>query len=145
MIEFNLEAPQSDLDRTLAALANDRWLDSRYRKIVDRLTEEQKRHYRDVAQRTPYSPIYRGKLKPSGNVIAGGAGDLGYGIDTQSLFNDLTRPIVQDKAIVIESNLIYADAQESLLNRNHGESFFADDQDIFELAAAVIGDAFDRL
>lgn len=136
-INFQIEA-KGDIERILQALAEDRWLDSAAKRIAGKLTEAQRQHYLRIAREVPYSRWYQGKTKTSGNVTAGGRGDKGYGIDTGALFDSLT-PIVRDEAIIIESNIIYADDQESLLN-SKGGSFVLSDEEALDVVAGALED-----
>ena len=143
MTELNIEIEaKGDVERILQTLAEDRWLDSVAKQIAGKLTEAQRQHYLRIAREVPYSRWYQGKTKPSGNVAAGGRGDKGYGIDTGALFDSLS-PIVRDEAIIIESKLIYADDQESLLNRKGG-SFVLSDEEALDVVAGALEDWLDR-
>ena len=146
MIDLTVElTPESsDTDRVLRALLSDRWLDSPLRRIAQRLSAAERSHYLDVAKSTPYSKGYYGKKKPSGQVVVGGRGDFGYGIDTLRMIDDLSRPIIREKSIILDTDAPYADFQESLLS-DRGKSFMLDDDEALDIASIVLLEALDRL
>jgi hypothetical protein len=143
LIEFDITS-EDDITAVLQALASDRWLDSPLRQIAQRLSAAERQHYLEIARSTPYSSGYLGKTKPSGQVVAGGRGDRGYGIDTGALLESLSNPIIREQAIIIETPIIYADEQESLLNRK-GRSFLLDDEDALDIAEAVLVEYLEAL
>lgn len=146
MIDLSIELgpDATDADRVLRSLLSDRWLDSPLRRIAQRLSAAERSHYLDVAKSTPYSKGYYGKRKPSGQVVVGGRGDFGYGIDTLRMIDDLSRPIIQETTIILDTDAPYADFQASLL-ADRGKSFMIGDDEALDIASIVLLQALDAL
>lgn len=128
----------------LDTLSDGNWIKNALKRQIPRIEEVQRRQYEDVRQ-LPYSAAYIGRLKPSGKVAAGGAGDKGFALDTEALYGDVTKVrSIDDDMLQIYSDLIYAGYQEELIE-SKGSSLWADDEVYLGLMEMTLSTDIDKL
>ena len=84
------------------------------------IEELAKRHYLEIAE--------------SGR---GGTRDPRLGIESGAMFQDLTKPIIRNDAIILDTSLDYAMAQEERLNES-GRSFLPSDAEVYNIVSKIL-------
>lgn len=126
--------------QTIDRLSDGSWIKAVLLKSIPELSDINYRQYQEIT-RLPYSQSYVGRFKPSKKRRAGGAGDKGYALDTERLFNDLTTEIdVDADTVTMGSDAEYAGYQEALAN-DKGKSFFGDDDTYLTIVELALGDS----
>lgn len=126
-IEFELSFSEA-IDRVVDAIWNEGAGRSALESALPRIQTLAEAHYLDVASNT--RPLR--------------SGDPGVGIESFAMFNDLTKPIIREDSIILETSLDYAMDQEERLRDAYGKSFLPDSEAIVnELKTALI-DAFSK-
>lgn len=127
----------------IASLEQGEWIPDVLRDQIPAMGQINKAQS-DRNKSLPYSPGYLSKLKPSKQRRAGGAGDLGYGLDTMSLYSDaLFSWDVQGTSLTNYSDLEYAGFQAALMEEK-GSSFYADDELYYGLMESAIAVGVDK-
>lgn len=129
----------------LDQLAGDGWLRDALDELKPKVQAIELQRRADVAK-LPYSPKYLGKKKPSGKVIAGGAGDQGYAIDTGAFWGDLVGnwQVGFPAELGTYSDLVYASRLAGLAE-DKGQSVWGEDDEFLSLAEKAVIDELDRI
>jgi hypothetical protein len=123
-IDFELTVQES-LTRQLSALWNGGFGANVLRSALPQIEALAKAHYLEIAK--------SGKVRSD---------DPGLGIESFAMFNDLTKPIIQDDSIILDTSLDYALEQEERLRASSGRSFLPDEKDIAAIVANIITNGF---
>ena len=121
-IIFELTAKES-FDRQIAALWNNGFTDDLLKQALPQIEALAKAHYLEIANSGT-----AGKLDPR------------IGIETGAMFNQLTTPIIQDQAIILETSLDYAMEQETNLEKTSGRSFLPSDDQVYAIFQKLLSD-----
>lgn len=144
-IALQITSPNlDDILQLLDSLQDGNWIKDALKRQMPQIEDIQRRQYEEVRQ-LPYSDAYIGRLKPSGKVTAGGAGDKGFALDTEALYGDVTKVRSVDAEILeIYSDLVYAGYQEELIE-SKGSSLWADDEVYLGLMEMALSTDVDKL
>ncbi len=119
-IIFELSIKES-FSRQLEALWNGGFGEEILTRLKPAIEDLAKQHYLDIAA--------------SGK---GGSRDPRLGIESGAMFQDLTTPIIQDNAIILDTSLDYAMEQEDRLKATSGRSFLPSEDAIYDVIAKIL-------
>jgi len=120
-MEILFELSQKEaFDRQLEALWGAGFGSDLLKKALPEIEALAKAHYLEIA-----------------NSAIAGTRDPRLGIETGAMFDDLTKPIIRDEKIILETSLDYAMEQEERLAKS-GRSFLPSDAEVFAVFSKLI-------
>jgi hypothetical protein len=139
MIDISLEELLQALVQALDELLSEETIREALRAAIPTLGRINATQMGLVAK-LPYSPRYIGKLKPSGKIRAGGAGDKGFGLDTEAFLSDLVNNWELDALELVNfSDRAYANRLADLAE-SKGTAVFAEDDAYLDVIEQKLGD-----
>jgi hypothetical protein len=120
-IKFELSAKEA-FDRQLQAIWNGGFGADVLSKALPRIEQLAKEHYLEIA-----------------NSGKAGALDDRLGIETGAMLDALTKPIIQDNRIILDTSLDYAMEQEAKLAKS-GRSFLPSEEDCFNVLRDILSE-----
>ena len=120
-ISFELSEKEA-FTRQLEALWGDGFGPDLLSKALPQIEALAKAHYLEIA-----------------NSGKGGNLDPRLGIETGAMFDDLTKPIIRDDKIILDTSLDYAMEQEERLGKS-GRSFLPSDADVFAVFQKLLSE-----
>lgn len=133
----------ADLLRDLDTLAAGSFVGEELKRLIPAVGQVNKGQL-DRNKSLPYSTAYLGRLKPSKLRVAGGRGDIGYGLDSLALYSDALFSFdVDENTLTNYSDLAYAGYQAELME-DKGSSFYAGDDEYFRLLELAVGNAAEK-
>ena len=121
-IVFELTVKEA-FSRQFTAFWNNGFADDLLAQALPQIEALAKAHYLEIANSGT-----AGKLDPR------------IGIETGAMFNELTTPIIQDNAIILETDLPYAMLQETNLEQSSGRSFLPSEDDVYAVFQQILAD-----
>ena len=108
--------------RQLEALWGDGFGADLLKKALPQIEALSKAHYLEIA-----------------NSAIAGARDPRLGIESGAMFDDLTKPIIRNEQIILETSLDYAMEQEERLSQS-GRSFLPSDAEVFAVFQKLLSE-----
>jgi hypothetical protein len=121
-IVFELTVKEA-FSRQFTAFWNNGFADDLLAQALPQIEALAKAHYLEIANSGT-----AGKLDPR------------IGIETGAMFNELTTPIIQDNAIILETDLPYAMLQETNLEQSSGRSFLPSEDEVYAVFQKILAD-----
>ena len=121
-IVFELTVKEA-FSRQFTAFWNNGFADDLLAQALPQIEALAKAHYLEIANSGT-----AGKLDPR------------IGIETGAMFNELTTPIIQDNAIILETDLPYAMLQETNLEQSSGRSFLPSEDEVYAVFQQILSD-----
>lgn len=121
-IVFELTVKEA-FSRQFTAFWNNGFADDLLAQALPQIEALAKAHYLEIANSGT-----AGKLDPR------------IGIETGAMFNELTTPIIQDNAIILETDLPYAMLQETNLEQSSGRSFLPSEDDVYAVFQKILSE-----
>jgi len=121
-IVFELTVKEA-FSRQFTAFWNNGFADDLLAQALPQIEALAKAHYLEIANSGT-----AGKLDPR------------IGIETGAMFDQLTTPIIQDQAIILETDLPYAMLQETNLEQASGRSFLPSEDDVYAVFQKILAD-----
>ena len=121
-IIFELTVKEA-FSRQFTAFWNNGFADDLLAQALPQIEALAKAHYLEIANSGT-----AGKLDPR------------IGIETGAMFNELTTPIIQDNAIILETDLPYAMLQETNLEQSSGRSFLPSEDEVYAVFQKILAD-----
>ena len=121
-IVFELTVKEA-FSRQFTAFWNNGFADDLLAQALPQIEALAKAHYLEIANSGT-----AGKLDPR------------IGIETGAMFDQLTTPIIQDQAIILETDLPYAMLQETNLEQSSGRSFLPNEDDVYAVFQQILAD-----
>ena len=121
-IVFELAVKEA-FSRQFTAFWNNGFADDLLAQALPQIEALAKAHYLEIANSGT-----AGKLDPR------------IGIETGAMFDQLTTPIIQDQAIILETDLPYAMLQETNLEQASGRSFLPSEDDVYAVFQKILAD-----